>query len=106
MIMEQWWNVTDSGKLMCWEKNIQYEYGAMVQCLLLLLLSVGPVESSRKHCCLPRLIVLTPLFGSPVHLQRRYTSDGVRDLYQRKEELMGEKWPIKFSLNNVTSTSL
>jgi hypothetical protein len=39
------------------------------------------------HCSRPRLIVLTPLFGSPVHLHRRSTSDGVRDLYQRKEEL-------------------
>jgi hypothetical protein len=28
-----------------------------------------------------------PAFGSPVHLQRRSTSDGVRDLRQRKKEL-------------------
>jgi hypothetical protein len=42
----------------------------------------------------------------PVHLQRRSTSDGVRDLYQRKEELIGDKWPIKFSLTNATPTSL
>jgi hypothetical protein len=39
------------------------------------------------HRSLPRLIVLTPLFGSLVHLQRRSMSEGVRDLYQRKEEL-------------------
>jgi hypothetical protein len=50
-------------------------------------LSAGPAESRRMHCNLLRLIVLTPLFGSPVHLQRRSTSGDVRDLYQRKEEL-------------------
>jgi hypothetical protein len=55
--------------------------------LLFLLLSVRPAESSLMHFSLPRFIVLTPLFGSPVHLQRRSTSGGVRDLYQRKEEL-------------------
>jgi hypothetical protein len=47
-----------------------------------------------------------PAFGSTVHLQRRSTSDGVRDLYQRKEELWARKWRIKFSLTNATSTSL
>jgi hypothetical protein len=74
---------------------------------VLLLLSVGPEESRQMHCSLQRLIVLTPHFGSPVHLQRRSTSDGVRDLYQRKEGgTMGEKLPIKFSLTNATSTSL
>jgi hypothetical protein len=43
-----------------------------------LLISVGPAESRLVHCSLSRLIVLTPLL---VHLQRRSTSDGVRDLY-------------------------
>jgi hypothetical protein len=54
---------------------------------LLLLLSVRPAESCLIHCSQSRLIVVTPLFGSPVYLQRLFTSDGVRDLYQRKEEL-------------------
>jgi hypothetical protein len=30
---------------------------------------------------------LTPIFSSPVHLQKRSTPDGLRDLYKRKEEL-------------------
>jgi hypothetical protein len=55
--------------------------------LLFLLLPVGPAEFRRTHCSLPRLIVLNPLFGSRIHLQSRSTSDGVRDLYQLKEEL-------------------
>jgi hypothetical protein len=33
--------------------------------LLLLLLSVGPAESRRAHCSLPRLIVLTSLLVPP-----------------------------------------
>jgi hypothetical protein len=33
--------------------------------ILLLLQSVGPAESRRAHCSLPRLIVFTPLLVSP-----------------------------------------
>jgi hypothetical protein len=43
--------------------------------LILLILFVGPAESRLMHCSLPRLILLTPLFGFPVHLQRRSTSE-------------------------------
>jgi hypothetical protein len=60
---------------------------ALLKVRVKVLLSVGPAESRRMHCSLPRLIVLTPCFDSPVHLHRRSTSDGVRDLSQRKEEL-------------------
>jgi hypothetical protein len=64
---------------------------------LLLLLSVGPAKS--RLCTAPyRGLLCHPRFSSPVHLQRRPTSDGVRDLYQRKWGIMGEKFPVKFSL--------
>jgi hypothetical protein len=59
----------------------------VAQCLNQCATAVGQAESRRMHCSLPRLIVLTPPFGLPVHHQRRSTSDGMRDLYQRKEKL-------------------
>jgi hypothetical protein len=43
--------------------------------LVLLLQSVGPAETRLAHCNLSKLIVLSPVFGSPVHLQRRSTSE-------------------------------
>jgi hypothetical protein len=81
-------NFTDAVKRMA--KKIIERYAAgdkEERKYLLLLLSVGPAESSLMHFSLPRFTVLTPLFGSPVHLPRRSTSGGVRDLYQRKEKL-------------------
>jgi hypothetical protein len=36
---------------------------------------VGPAESRRAHCSLPRFIVLNPAFGFPVHLQRCSASE-------------------------------
>jgi hypothetical protein len=38
------------------------------------------LQPTEAYCANPALAL-------PVHLQRRSTSDGVRDLYQRKEEL-------------------
>jgi hypothetical protein len=48
---------------------------------IVVLLFVGPAESLLAHCSLSRLIVLNPAFSSPVHLQSRSKSGGVRDLY-------------------------
>jgi hypothetical protein len=36
---------------------------------------VGPAESHRAHCSHSRLIVLSLDFSSPVHIQRRFTSE-------------------------------
>jgi hypothetical protein len=49
---------------------------------------------------------INPAFGSPVHLQRRSTSERRERPLSAKGGTMGEKWPIKFSLKNATSTSL
>jgi hypothetical protein len=71
----------------------------------LLLLSVGPAESHLMHYSLPMFIVLTPLLvprSSPEALHVRWRE---RPL-SAKGGSMGEKWPIKFSLTNATSTSL
>jgi hypothetical protein len=43
-------------------------------------ISPSALQPFEAYCAKPR-------FSSPVHLQRRSTSNGVRDLYQRKEEL-------------------
>jgi hypothetical protein len=64
---------------------------------LLLLLSVGPAESRLAHCSLSRLIVLNPALvprSSPeaLHARRREI------LLLAKGGIMGEKFPVKFSL--------
>jgi hypothetical protein len=56
------------------------------------------VQPTEAYCA-------NPAFGSPFQLQRRSTSDGVRPLLA-KGRTMGKKWPIKFSLKNVTSMSM
>jgi hypothetical protein len=55
------------------------------------------LQSFEIYCTNPALV-------SPFHLQRRSTSTGVRDLYQRQEELWARKCPIKFSHTIATST--
>jgi hypothetical protein len=57
---------------------------------------VGPAESHREHCSLSRLIVLSPAFSSPAHLQRRSTSERRERPILAKRGIMGEKWPAKF----------
>jgi hypothetical protein len=51
--------------------------------LLLLLLFVGPAGTPPIALQPSRPLVgySKPYFSSPVHLQRRFTPDGVRDLY-------------------------
>jgi hypothetical protein len=73
--------------------------------VLLLLVSVGPAEPRLVHCSLSRLIVLTPLLVPPsspeaLHIRRR------ERLLLAKGGITGEKWPVKVSRNNTTSTSL
>jgi hypothetical protein len=67
---------------------------------------VGPAETHRVHCSLSRLIVLSPDFSSPVHLQKRSTSERRERPLLAKGWMMSEKWPTKFSLTNTTSTYL
>jgi hypothetical protein len=50
------------------------------------------------------LLCLAPLFSYPVHLQRRSTSERRESSLLAKGEIMGKKWPTKFSLTNTTST--
>jgi hypothetical protein len=52
--------------------------------VVLCVLTVRPAESCLIHCSLPRLIVLNPTLVPTVHLQRRSTSDGVRELLSAK----------------------
>jgi hypothetical protein len=62
-------------------------------------------ESRLTHCSLSTLIVLNPLLvprSSPeaLHVRRRE-----RPLLA-KQGIMGEKWPVRFSRKNATSTLL
>jgi hypothetical protein len=64
---------------------------------LFLLFSVGMAETRLTHCSLPRLIALNSVLvprSSPeaIHVERR------ERLLLAKGGIMGEKWPVKFSL--------
>jgi hypothetical protein len=96
--------------LLCRESFL-YIYSTNILYFLKVLLSsshssfCGSAESRLAHCSHSRLIVLTPLLvprSSPeaLHARRRE-----RPLLA-KGGIMGEKWPVKFSRNNATPTSL
>jgi hypothetical protein len=65
---------------------------------LLLLLSVRPAESRQANCSLSRLIVLNPaLFPPRSSPEALHVRPRERPLVA-KRGIMGEKWPVKFSL--------
>jgi hypothetical protein len=68
------------------------------QTVLLLFQSVGLAETHRAHCSLSKLIVPSPAFSSPIHLQRCSTSERHDRPLSAKGRIMGKKWPTKFSL--------
>jgi hypothetical protein len=68
----------------------------MVVFLLFLFLSVGPAESRLAHCSLSRIIVLNPALVPPF-ISRGAPRQRERPLLA-EEGIMGEKWPVTFSL--------
>jgi hypothetical protein len=48
------------------------------------------LQSAKAYCA-------NPAVGSPVHLQRHSTSDGVIDLYPRKEEIWARNGRSNFA---------
>jgi hypothetical protein len=83
--------------------NCRWQLKTELQTDLVLLLSLGSAEFRLIHCSLPGLIVPRFWFprSSPEALHVRRCE---RPLSAKGWK--GEKWPIKFSLTNATSTSL
>jgi hypothetical protein len=71
----------------CYYAFIWFVVTKLMGHIVVIVFCVGPAVTNRMYCSLPGLIVLTLLLFSPSHLQRRSTSTGMRDLYQRKVEL-------------------
>jgi hypothetical protein len=57
----------------------------------------GRREPRLSHFSLRGSLYSNPCFSSPIHLQRRTTSERRERLLLAKGGIMGEKWPVKFS---------
>jgi hypothetical protein len=78
----------------------------MTHLLLLLLLYGGRIQGSAAlmHCGLTGAYCAPLDLVPPRHLQRRSTSNDVRDLCYRGREVWAKKWPIQFCVQHTTST--